>query len=305
MPEGREPGTGVSARQMLEWPGAAVLGLLTWWYRAWPRWVPDLARLARSAEFRRVQSVSAGWLERNFELIERGAPWLERVGRWVCDRCCTSWRTGSGLTWFQFPRDPPEVGCRREITTVYGFDGSLPGRLDELAGALAGAGWGEAGHGGWAALRDLSRRQTPAYLPEPPVWPCQWAPVPALGVPAGLELHTIHSRRSDRGWLDMGLGWTSRGQHAELVTDRGSGEPGHRGLPGDPAIIQALGWPADLRTANAIYQPVEIGGTGIDDLTGRALERHEHAAAIRILIHYYPNVSTSRGRLRKRLRPVR
>jgi len=31
-------------------------------------------------------------------------------------------------------------------------------------------------------------------------------------------------------------------------------------------VTRALGWPDDLRTGNAIYQPVEIGGTDIDRL---------------------------------------
>ena len=32
-------------------------------------------------------------------------------------------------------------------------------------------------------------------------------------------------------------------------------------------MTRALGWPDDLRTGNAIYQPVEIGGADIDRLT--------------------------------------
>jgi hypothetical protein len=304
-----EAGAGPSAREVagkvLALPVMALLALLTWWFHSWPRWVPSLARLIGSREFRPVQAASADWVERSFELIERGAPWLERAGRWVCDRCFTSLLPVHGMTWFQFPRDSPVVSCSREITTVYGFDGSLPGRLAELAGALAAAGWGEYGHGGWAGLRVLSGRPADHYPPEPPVWPFEWQPVPELGVPAALERENIHSHAPGRGSLDMGFGWTSRGRQAELLTTRATGAPGDRGLPGDTDRIRRLGWPDDLRTANAIYQPVEISGTGIDQLTGQALALHEHAVAIRIKIRYYPNVNTRHRHLHKRLLPVR
>jgi hypothetical protein len=301
---GGEPGERLSVRELLAWPYLAAIGLLMWLYRSWPRRVPDLARLTRTGEFGQLQSASAAWLERNFELVERGAPWLERAGCWVCDRCHTSWETG--LPWLQLPRPGPWVGCGREVTVVYGFDGSLPGRLAGLAVALAAAGWGEDGYGGaWVPLRDLARPQRSEQLPEPPVWPCRWSPVPGLALPPGLELESIHSYRADRGWLDMGLGWVSRGGQAELVTSRAAGEPGDRGLPASRDRTRALGWPDDLRTAGALYQPVEIGGTGVDQLAARALARHQHAAAIRIKIHYYPNVTTGQQRLRRRLLPVR
>jgi len=291
-------------REALARPALAAVILLIWLYRSWPRWVPDLARLTRSREFGHLQSASAAWLERNFELIERAAPWLDRAGRWVCDRCHTSWE--SGLPWVQLPRPAPRAGCSREVTAVYGFDGSLPAGLAGLAAALAAAGWGEGGSGGaWVPLRDLARRQVPDYLPEPPVWPGRWSPVPGLGVPPGLELASLHTYQDARGWLDMGIGWASRGPQAELVTTRAGQDPGDRGLPARRDQARALGWPDDLRAASALYQPVEIGGTGVDQLAARALARHEHAAAIRIKIHYYPNVTTGQRRLRRRLLPVR
>jgi hypothetical protein len=156
-----EPKTGLSVGEVvLQLPVLGLLALLMWWYRSWPRRVPNLARLTRTAGFGRLQSASAAWLEDSFALIERAAPWLDRAGQWTCDRCHTSWGPGSGLTWFKFPRDPPSAGCGREVTVVYGFDGDLPGRLAGLAEALAAAGWGEMGHGGaWVPLRDLSRRE--------------------------------------------------------------------------------------------------------------------------------------------------
>lgn len=298
-----EPGEHVGVREVLAWPVVALAGLLMWLYRSWPRWVPDLARLTRTGEFRQIQSASAAWLERNFELIERAAPSLDRAGSWVCDRCHTSWETG--LPWLRLPRPAPRVGCSREVTVVYGFDESLAAGLAGLAAALAAVGWGEGGYGGtWVPLRDLGRRQVRDYLSEPPVWPCRWSPVPGLGLPTGLEMESIHSYQDGRGWLDMGLGWASRGQQAELVTTRAIEEPGARGLPARRDRTRALGWPEDLSAACAIYQPVEIGGPGVDQLAAQALARHEHAAAIRIKIHYYPNVTTGQHRLRRRLLPV-
>lgn len=227
---GGAPGERLSVRELLAWPYLAAIGLLMWLYRSWPRRVPNLARLTRTGEFGQLQSASAAWLERNFELVQRGAPWLERAGCWVCDRCHTSWDTG--LPWLQFPRPAPWVGCGREVTVVYGFDGTLPGRLAGLAVALATAGWGEDGYGGaWVPLRDLARPQRSKYLPEPPVWPCRWSPVGGLALPPGLELESIHSYRADRGWLDMGLGWASRGEQAELVTSRAGEIPATGGCP--------------------------------------------------------------------------
>jgi hypothetical protein len=82
-------------------------------------------------------------------------------------------------------------------------------------------------------------------------------------------------------------------------------EPGDCGLPASRDQARALGWPGNLRAASALYQPVEIGGTSIGQLTAQALARHEHAAAIRIKICYYPNVTTGQQRLRRRLLPVR
>jgi len=80
--------------------------------------------------------------------------------------------------------------------------------------------------------------------------------------------------------------------------------PGDNGLAISKSDIRRLGWPADLRTANAVYRPLEIGGTDVDRLTARVLARHQHGVAIRIKIHYYPNTATQHDRLRKRRLPV-
>jgi len=63
---------------------------LQWLLGHLPRRVPDLARLTRDADFGRLHSVWADWLDQNLGLIESGAPWLDRTGSWVFDRCYTS-----------------------------------------------------------------------------------------------------------------------------------------------------------------------------------------------------------------------
>jgi hypothetical protein len=260
-----------------QWPaGAAVAGVLAAIMIA-PRRVPDLARFTRGAEFGQLQSAAAAWADQNFALIERGAPGLDRVGRQVLDRC----ETGLGSRPLSVPRDPPSVTCTREITVVYGADGRLDDRLAELAAALGAAGWGDRHGDTTVALRDLGRRQ-------PPEWPVDWSPVAGFGLPGALETMPPDRRFPLKRWLDMGIGWTSRGKRAGLVT------------------TTALSGPDDPRAATATYRPVEAGGTDVTDLVGQALARHEHAIGIRIGICYYLNANASArpGRLRKRPLPV-
>jgi hypothetical protein len=47
-----------------------------------PRRVPDLGRFTRSAGFGQLQTAAATWADQNFELIEGGAPWLDRAGQY-------------------------------------------------------------------------------------------------------------------------------------------------------------------------------------------------------------------------------
>jgi hypothetical protein len=103
-----------------------------------PRRQFNLPRLVRSREFKVIRDESTTWLDRHFELIEQGAPWLHRIGRDVWDTCNGSVPSPS---LFDFaPKARPGVGCRRAVTTVYGFDGQETG-IPPVAQAFSVAGW--------------------------------------------------------------------------------------------------------------------------------------------------------------------
>lgn len=276
---GRLHGLASGLLRGLTWPAGALLVTLWRASRSWPRRPPDLARLTRRPDFGEFQAVAARWLDRHFELIEAAAPWLDPAGRSVLDRC----RTTLGSHPFSFPRDPPSVSCDRAITVVYGFDGSVPGRLDDLAVALVAAGWGDRRGESLLPATDLGRSV-------PPAWPLDWAPVPALDLPPGLERIPPDRTLGLNHRLDMGIGWISRGQPAAALT-----------------TTRQLGWPGDPRVATPVHRPVEVSGPDVAGLAARALDRHSHAVAIRIEVGYYLNTNTNarNGRLRKRLRPMR
>jgi hypothetical protein len=262
---------------MLLWPVGAVLDRAWSASASWPRRVPDLARFTRRAYFRRLQPSAAAWADASFERIEQHLPWLDRAGRCVYDRCETNMTSNP----FSFPRDPPRVTCRREITVVYGFDGDLRGRLTEVADCVSTAGWGDLRGGPEAAVPDMAERA-------PPVWPLAWAPVPDFALPGGLETMPPERRFPLESWLRMGIGWASRSEPAELVTTRETSRSG------------------DPRTATATYRPVEIAGDDSWHLAAQALARHEHVLAIRVDITYYKNanVNARPGRLRKKVLPA-
>jgi hypothetical protein len=242
--------------------------------RFWPKTVPDLKRLTRRDDFRSFESAAAAWLDQHFWQIEEGAPWLDRAGRLVSDGCATS--LGSAPLSFRW--EPTSVVCSREVTTVYGADGSLGGRLTELRRALHGA--------GWTYVEDHPVSRLPLYRSL--MWPFRWSPVEVLGLPAGLETIPPDRQQTVTGRLDMGVGWVSRGEPDDLRT-----------------YTQPSG-PPDPRVASATYQPVDVSGSEVARLASQALARHQHAIAVRIKMVYYTNynVNADPHRLRKRLFPL-
>jgi hypothetical protein len=234
----------------------------------WPRWVPDLARFTRGAGFRQLHAAWADWLNRNFELIESEAPWLDRAGSRVSDYCQTHQASiGGGLDWGSIPRPPAMVRCKREVTAVYGFDGSLRDRLAGLSATIAAAGWEELSYA--TLLGELARREENGDSPGSPIVWVSWSFIGDFGLlPAPSH-------------VGMSTRWISRGQSA-----------GQLGLPDTPA------------SANAVCRPAGIAGADICDLAAQALASHEHALAIGLTAHYYPNADTTDDHFRKRLIPV-
>jgi hypothetical protein len=269
--------TGRAALDVLRWPIAAVVTVLIAGILFSPRRAPDLARLTRSACFGDTHSAATTWTDRSFELIEAGAPWLDRIGRRVSDYCATDLSSRP----LSIPRDPPSVTCRRNVTVVYGFDGPLPGQLSELTAVLSAAGWGDRHEGTTAVLQDLNRR-------ERPVQGVAWSPAQGHRLPAGLETMPPGRTLPLTRWLSLGIDWVSRGAPALQ----------------EPSLYG--GRPVDPLAATATCQPVQVDGADAGRLTSQALERHEHAVAVCIEMTYYLNANANArpGRLRKRLLPV-
>ena len=117
----------------LRFVGALLFRALT----VTPRRQLNLARWTRSREFRHLHGVSVAWLDSHFESIERGAPWLHRVGSDVWDFC-----KGGVQPFFRLSGGfSAGASCIREVTAVYGFDGPLTPRLRSLDQAMPPAGW--------------------------------------------------------------------------------------------------------------------------------------------------------------------
>jgi hypothetical protein len=254
------------AAAALWWPAGMAVAALYVAVMASPRRVPDLVRFTRSAEFGQLQGAAAAWLDQSWELIDAGAPWLDRVGGQVFDRCETSLQTRA----FSIPRDPPRLTCERGITVVYGLDGSLGGRLAELAAALPAAGW------------DTTRSTGPDLDRKPAIWGVSWSPGTGVPLPAVLETMPPEHRRPLH--LHMRISWVSRGDWLGQMS---------AGQAGPPA-------------ATATYRPVEITGTDPEQLAAQALARHEHAIAISVLVPYYQNanVNAQPYRLRRKALPA-
>ena len=231
-----------------------------------PRRVPDLARFVRSAEFGQLQGAAAAWLDQAWELINAGTPWLDRVGGQVFDRCETSLQTRA----FSIPRDPPSLTCERGITVVYGLDGSLGGRLAELAAVLRAAGWGNTR----STVPDLGRR--------PAIWGVSWSPGTGVPLPAMLETKPPEHRFPLHPC--MRIGWVSRGEWLGQMSLSPAGPP----------------------AVTATYRPVEITETDPEQLAAQALTRHEHAIAISVQLPYYQNanVNAQPYRLRRKVLPA-
>ena len=147
-----------------------------------------------SREFKIIRDDGVAWLDRHFELIEQGAPWLHRIGRDVWDTCNGSVPSPS---LFDFaPKSGPGVVCRRAVTTVYGFDGQETG-IPPVAQAFSAAGW---------EIRRISGGATLAV----------WRPGEGIGYPSYGEGmppwggKPIIAPQMQVSWLSSGEGTTAR-----------------------------------------------------------------------------------------------
>jgi hypothetical protein len=251
--------------QILVYPAGWAIAALWRHSPGLPRRVPDLARFTRSGRFRRLHADVAPWAVKHFEIIEANAPWLSPAGQETVDFCWTDLTTPA-LT---FP-DAPSVQCQRVLLRICGADGSLPGRLGELARAIGAAGWGTLQGDATVPLAGLGHQ-------DPPTRPIPWRPVPGFGLPEGLRLMPVARQFPSWRWVHMQIGWASRGHSALALTLLSPAQ-------------------ADRHTRRSpVCEPLEATTDGVADTVSRALAAHQHAVALRIEFTYYIHLNATRG----------
>ena len=260
------------AAGLLRFVGAPLAGVLT----GAPRRQLNLPRWTGGREFRHVHAASVAWMDSHFELIERGAPWLRRVGSDVWDYC-----RGAVMPFFRLtPGFSATAGCTREVTAVYGCDDPLIPRLRTLGQALPPAGW-ELGTAAlpqtWmdldpdraAAAEGLASHRT-SWMTDRQVT-LSWRPTEALDFPPDGEGTPPWQRPPLTP--HMRVTWSSRGQ--------------------------ATGWrpdPGKTSGATLNYLPLEVSQAHVPDLLDQALARYDHALTVTIILPYYSNPTRRRGR---------
>jgi hypothetical protein len=226
-----------------------------------PRWV-------RGRTFTDLHGHIVAWLDDHFATIERGAPWLHRFGVDVWDYC-----HGEVNSTFDFTlarRFRASAGCMRDVIVVYGFDGDVAGRLDQLAEALSTVGWRRTGPHPLRPWADADG----ALL--------TWQPNATVSYPPGMERKPAWGSTT----LDpiMWMVWSSRGQTTSLG-------PNPKRTPDD--------------TRNDLT--VESRATEYWKLPDAALEQHDHALVVKVSLSYYsnPNPLARRHRIPRYLLPTR
>jgi hypothetical protein len=229
----------------------------------------NILRWTRGREFRQVHAVSVAWMDSHFELLERGAPWLNGAGRDVRDFC-----SGGVRPFFRLEGGHgAAVRCSRRVTAVYGFDGQLVPLLRSLDQALRPAGW------------NLGTRALPQ----------SWA-----DLDPGRALTAQKLARHRTRWMvdrQVNLTWQPTEGLATRRTVRerhpGAGScwrqvSGFRGPPRG----QATGWHEDpnrQRPATRGYVAVEVSDAGVVRLLEQALDRYEHALTVTVSLRDYSN----------------
>lgn len=257
-----------------------------------PRRQFNLPGLVASSEFLAIRSEYVAWQNRHFEVIEQGAPWLHLVGRDVHETCHGRVPRSRGLFDLS-PRPGPTVGCGRDVTAVYGFDGPETDRLHSLELAFPVSGW-EIGRrdmtGSWADIDDAALAGPPDTLPLHHRWMAYrdtnltWRPSAAIGHPSYGE--------GSPPWGDdrppfvprMRVSWLRAGEEITATRDTN-------------------------RTSSVTrnHLPLENSDVQHPELLEEALRRHDYAMSVTMELSYYVNYSprSRPHRVRRYLLPTR
>lgn len=233
-----------------------------------PRRQINLRRWAGSREFTDLHGGCVAWLDQHFQVIERAAPWLYRVGSDTWD-FCKGGVTNPVLR--LAPGHSATAACVREVTAVYGFAGPLAARLVTLGEALSAAGWELNAAAAGQAWTDLDGAAIPAgQISHRNRWIAdrrallRWRPAAALNYPAGGEATPPWGRPPLAP--SMRVSWSSRGQE---TAERPN--------------------PDKTRAATRNFLPLEASAGSLPELLREALGREEHTLSVSIHLTYYSN----------------
>jgi hypothetical protein len=255
---------------------------------ATPRRQFNLPRWTGRREFGELHGDTVAWLDSHFGLIEEAAPWLRRTGSDVWDYC----RGGVSNQFLRLEGGSGAgVGCVREVTAVYGFDGRLLSHLRSLDQALTPAGWKlgtPALPQSWADLDPDSAATAEGLARHWTRWMIDrrvnltWGPTGALTYPPGGEGTPPWGRPPLAP--QMRVMWTNRGE--------------------------STGWRVDSNKARGEtqnYLPLEVSESHVPDLLGQTLSEYEHALTMTINLAYYsnPDARLHRHRVPRYIVPTR
>jgi hypothetical protein len=228
---------------------------------------PRLGRIARSADFVRVSRRVSEWVDGQFAQIECGAPWLTRHGQDVHQYLLTVGRSlgvkGAVLT----------AGPGSQVTTIYGCDGRLSRRLEDLEVVLAGQGWRGFNPSPITVYRQSFSPGEPwANLPMAETLPparTTWQPA---GGPDRPDAALKTARDADgrdlfRAQFLMDVGWAGRDDpHGPVTALASTGQADGQVMP--------------------LYRPVQYRAADIPALIGHIREAGENVIAVKITVFY-------------------
>jgi hypothetical protein len=222
--------------------------------------------LTHSRGFAALNSTAAERIDGYFRAIEQAAPWLDRQGHQMADWCFTD-RYGGGFQGVIFG-----VSCTRDITVLYGFDGDLGERLNELTRVLTAERWGN-------------------FQPSPRAGVDNRPKFTTGGPPLGSLTSDSPPVRAERG--QPGQRGTPRDPWQRLVMDIGWAR---RDDPARSWRTVAVDRPP-LEPAALSYQPVAEHVADMHTLAKGILATHTCALALRVTERYYTATAPEAYRL--------